>query len=113
MASIHLEDDPDWHDKVKADLEGRFRKLLDVMADDARTLAPVDTGLLKKSINSEVVDETTGIVRAGVYYAPYVEEGHRVAYRGADGQKHYTGEVVPPQPFLKPSLFRKRDLDLE
>lgn len=103
-------ENPDWKDHIKAESQRILHKVVDDVRDDAKIIAPVDTGLLKQSIGSEYVSEILGIVRANVHYAPYVEEGHRVAYRGADGQTHFTGDVVPPQPFMRPALYKQRDL---
>lgn len=107
--TVYIED-PDWEEHLEAEKQRIFHKVVNDIRDDAKVLAPVDTGKLKQSIDSEFPEDDLGIVRANVYYAPYVEEGHRVAYRGADGQTHYTGEVVPPQPFMRPALYRRRDL---
>jgi hypothetical protein len=108
---MELVAEPGWDDEI--DLLG-VRILGDVandIADDARAVCPVDTGALLQSIGSSMaVAGDAAYVEAGADYASAVEEGHRVAYRGADGFVHYTGGVVPAQPFLRPSLYRERQL---
>lgn len=63
------------------------------METNAKNLAPVDTGHLKRSINSKIVDSSasiTGEVSTGtVEYAPYVEFGT---------------SKQSPQPFMTPSF---------
>jgi phage gpG-like protein len=99
--------DPDWHSHVETAAQDWFRRIVGEVESDAKALAPVDTGALRASISSEISGDTARI-GSNLDYSLYVEEGHRVAYRGADGTTHYTGEVVPPEPFLKPALYRKR-----
>jgi phage gpG-like protein len=103
---VEYREEPGWHDHV-APVRDWFAKIVSDIKADATVLAPVDTGALKASIKSEISGDTARI-GTNLDYAPYVEEGHRVAYRGADGTTHYTGEVVPPQSFLRPALYRKR-----
>lgn len=98
---------PDWRERVAADVRALLEQVTGEVLVDAKALAPVDTGKLRDSLSSEV-EGMTGRVGTDLNYALYVEEGHRVAYRGADGETHFTGDVVPPQPFLRPALFRRR-----
>jgi hypothetical protein len=104
---MRYEENPGWHDEFEPDKDRWFGDLVLDIGVDAEAIAPVDTGHLKQSVYAEVNGDT-GIVGAKAHYALYVEEGHRIAYRGADGEIHYTGGFVPPQPFLKPALFRGR-----
>lgn len=98
---------PDWRERIAADVRELFGKLVGDVLDDAKRLVPVDTGHLRESLSSEINGDTARI-GSDLNYALYVEEGHRVAYRGADGETHFTGDVVPPQPYLRPALYRKR-----
>ncbi|MEV8610296.1 HK97 gp10 family phage protein [Amycolatopsis sp. NPDC051373] len=111
MVHVVYADEPNWRDKLNGDIQKMFSKVVDDIRDDAIQACPVDTGRLKESIDSTITDDT-GRVAANVYYAVFVERGHRIAYRGSDDEVHYTGGVVPPQPFLGPALFRKRDLSI-
>jgi hypothetical protein len=101
-------EDGDWREKLAVDTRAMFGKLVGEVRADAKALCPVDTGDLRDSIDSEILGETAR-VGSDLDYALYVEEGHRVAYRGADGLTHFTGDVVPPQPFLRPSIYRIRE----
>lgn len=100
-------ENPGWHDEIDGPIRRWFHDLLLDIGTDAEMLAPVRTGALKASIR---VDENgdTGIIGSDLDYSVWVEEGHRVAYRGRDGEVHYTGGVVPPQPYLRPALYRAR-----
>ncbi|WP_328448983.1 HK97 gp10 family phage protein [Amycolatopsis sp. NBC_00438] len=97
----------DWREQISADVRELFGRLVGEVLDDAQRLVPVDTGHLRESLSSEINGDTARI-GSDLNYALYVEEGHRVAYRGADGETVFTGDVVPPQPFLRPALYRRR-----
>lgn len=73
-------------DKQVADIIQRATYAVEA---DAKKRAPVDTGALRNSIQSSFPSAKTGVVSAGVEYAPYVEFG-TIHNR--------------PQPFLLPSL---------
>ena len=70
-------------------------RLADGVADDARRLAPVRTGHLRSSIATGPIEGNTVRVSATADYAAYVELGTR---------------YMAAQPFLKPALYRKRDV---
>jgi len=95
---------PGWRDEFDPVKRGWFEDLVLRIGVTAEAIAPVDTGALRQSIDVEVQGDT-GRIGSNLHYAGYVEEGHRVAYRGSDGETHYTGDVVPPQPFLRPALY--------
>lgn len=98
-----------WHDKLRASqIRPWFEDLVGEVETDARRGAPVDTGALQASISSSIEGDV-GRIGSPLEYAPYVEDGHRVAYRDSEtGETVFTGEVVPPQPYLRPALFRRR-----
>jgi len=67
-----------------------------IVEGQAVTLVPVDTGLLRKSINHRVIDRKgypVGQIGTNVEYAPFQEFGT---------------SKMKPQPFLKPALDQKR-----
>ncbi len=67
-----------------------------IVEGQAVTLAPVDTGLLRKSINHRVIDRKgypVGQIGTNVEYAPFQEFGTT---------------KMKPQPFLLPALNQKR-----
>jgi hypothetical protein len=104
-----FEEAPDWHEKVHGFSRETLSNVVQQVHEMADRIVPVDTGLLKSRLYSQVdVDGMSGVVGDDADYARWVEEGHRVAYRGADGTIHYTGTVVPPQPYLRTSLNSAR-----
>lgn len=98
---------PHWREDIAADVRAWFAELVGGVRTDAKAGCPVDTGNLRDSIDSEILGDT-GRIGTELNYGLYVEEGHRVAYAGPDGETVYTGDVVPPQPFLRPALYRRR-----
>ncbi|MEV4604806.1 HK97 gp10 family phage protein [Amycolatopsis sp. NPDC049253] len=100
-------EEPDWRERIAADVRELFGRLIGDVLDDAKRLVPVDTGHLRESLSSEIRGETARI-GSDLNYALYVEEGHRVGYAGPDGETVFTGDVVPPQPYLRPALYRRR-----
>lgn len=81
---------------------------------DAITMAPVDLGILRSSINGEV-DGLNGVIGTNVKYAPYMEfgtgglvdvpvglEDYAIKFKGA-GIKEVN---IPPHPYLIPA-FKK------
>ncbi|MET8848052.1 HK97 gp10 family phage protein [Amycolatopsis sp. NPDC004625] len=98
----------DWREKIAADVRDLFGRLVGEVLEDAQAMVPVDTGHLRESLSSEIRGETARI-GSDLNYALYVEEGHRVAYRDPHtGETVFTGDIVPPQPYLRPALFRRR-----
>lgn len=96
--------DPNWETHIGELKAEHLAAVVGRVKVAAEAAAPVDTGAMLASVYSEI-DGDTGRVGSPLYYALYVEDGHRVAYRGADGEIHYTGDVVPPQPWLRPALY--------
>ena len=84
----------------------------DKAADYAAALAPVQTGNLKGSMESEVNQQEKAVyIGTAVEYAPYVEFGHHQEvgrYVPAIG-KRLVREFVPAQPFLKPAIENHLD----
>lgn len=81
---------------------------------EATSMAPVDLGILRSSINGEV-DGLNGVVGTNVKYAPYMEfgtgglvdvpeglEDYAIKFKGA-GIKQVN---IPPRPYLIPA-FKK------
>jgi hypothetical protein len=104
-----FEENPEWHNEITEYKREVLADVLGQVYDIADRTAPVDTGHLKSRLyTSTAVDGESGVVGDDADYALWVEEGHRVAYRGADGEVHYTGDVVPPQPYLRVGLNSAR-----
>ena len=89
----------------------------------AAQLAPKDTGALRRSITSEVVQEggeLVGVVFTPLEYAPYVEYGTGLFaesggrkdvpwhYQDDKGEWHSTSGQKP-QPFMRPALNESRE----
>lgn len=100
-------EDPDWRERIAQDMRDLIDRLSGEILADAQAACPVDTGHLRESLKRGI-EGTTARIGTDLNYGLYLEEGHRVAYRGADGGTHFTGDVVPPQPFLRPALYRQR-----
>jgi hypothetical protein len=74
------------------------------IANDARMLAPVDTGRLASSIGHHL-DGHTLIVEATASYAAFVELGH---LNFAWGHFVESNPWVEAQPYLQPALYTAR-----
>ena len=90
-----------------------------IVENQARRDAPVDNGVLRNSIRSEV-EGKQGVVGTNIEYAPYVEFGTGLfavngdgrqtpwSYQDENGEWHTTiGQH--PQPFLGPALEMNRE----
>lgn len=108
MAEVHEEDG--WSAKVMADASRWLDEQIGgAILADMQAGCPVDTSDLLQSLDKGLTDDTT--LRVGsrdVDYSVWVVEGHRVAYRGKDGNTVYTGAVVAPQDFMRAALYRQR-----
>lgn len=116
MANMSFEIKTDNTDAIlKATDEAIYNALQtigDKAADYAAGLAPVQTGNLKGSMESEVNQQEKAVyIGTAVEYAPYVEFGHHQEvgrYVPAIGAR-LVREFVPAQPFLKPAIQNHLD----
>lgn len=60
---------------------------------------PVDTGLLRGSWKQTSATDNSVTIYDNVYYAPFVEKGHRVKIHGK-----FTGKFVPGRYMLKKAI---------
>lgn len=111
-------EDPEWRARIAQDVQSLLGRLSGHVLDNAQRGVPVDTGELHDSLRQST-EGNTARIGSDLNYALYVEEGHRVAYRewitidnaegvevsGPYGPKVFTGDVVPPQPYLRPALY--------
>jgi hypothetical protein len=104
---VEYVEDGGWREKIAEDMRELLARVVGEVLVDAKAACPVDTGHLRDSLDSEIRGDT-GRVGTDLNYGLYVEEGHRVAYAGPEGVTVFTGDVVPPQPYLRPALYRKR-----
>lgn len=90
-----------------------------IVENQARRDAPVDNGVLRNSIRSEV-EGKQGVVGTNIEYAPYVEFGTGLFAVNGDGRQtpwSYQDEMGEwhttigqhPQPFLGPALEMNRE----
>lgn len=103
-------------------LEAAMGKCCALVERSAKQKAPKDTGALRNSIQSEVINDEgniVGVVFTPLEYAPYVEfgtglfaeEGGRKdawAYQDDEGNWHKTSGQKP-QPYLRPALNENRN----
>ena len=109
--------DRDWRTHIDDRKDDLLDRLSAEVLDDAIRGCPVSAdgsngnppGYLRDH-QRRAIDGDTARIGSDVYYSPFVEDGHRIAYRSASGTTVYTGGVVPPQPFLRTALYRKRSL---
>lgn len=111
MTDVDLVMVPDWQEQLAARFDDFAETRLgpDIVKDMKR-LAPVSVdgshgrppGYMRDNIESTVIDHELHIV-AFADYAAAVENGHRVVNQHGD-----TGHYVPPQPFMRPALYKKR-----
>lgn len=100
-------EDPSWRREFAGITQARQDQVTVAVLDDMRAGVPVDTGALLGSLDWERVDDHT--TRAGSRdkdYSVWVEDGHEIVLPG--GVR--TGKIVPPQPYMRPALFRERSL---
>lgn len=90
MSSIRVQISQTGLARIEAEASRVVAKVTDEIAEDARRLAPVDTGALRSSI-AAVPSE--GRVEARSDHAVYVELGTR---------------HMRAQPYLRPAAYRKR-----
>lgn len=97
--------------ELTANLDVYFdARLGPAIAADAYRFCPKDTEDLADSIEHHLEGHKLIVSATGSSerdYAAYVELGHRVAH--GPGMSELGPKVVPPQPFLRASLFVERD----
>lgn len=108
-----FEETPGWHDGINELKAEMLTRVTDKVTETAQRAAPVDTGHLHDSIHAIVdAENDIGYIAADADYALWVEEGHRVAWRNTEGEIVHNGNVVPPEPFLRPALYSATEDDL-
>lgn len=72
------------------------KQAADIVRDDVKERAPVDTGALRDGYYSTQTSDTTAEVRSGddILYADFVESGHHTR----------SGSWVPAQPHFAPAF---------
>ena len=68
------------------DIHEPLTKACLLVESEAKNKVPVDTGALRRSINTKIYD-TYGVVGTNLEYAPYVEFGTGLFASNGDGRK--------------------------
>lgn len=104
----------DFAKKYKEEFVEILTETVQNIETEATTLAPVDLGILKSSINGEI-NGLNGIIGTPVKYAPYLEFGTGGLVDVPEGLEDYAMKFkgagikqvnITPRPFLTPA-FRK------
>ncbi|GAA3230699.1 hypothetical protein GCM10017691_23890 [Pseudonocardia petroleophila] len=90
MSEFKISPDASGMARFQVEVNRAVGRLVEDIADDARALAPVDSGALVTSIRA---DQSTGQVSVGTDHWQYVEYGTK---------------NMRAQPFMRPALFRTR-----
>lgn len=115
----------DYRDEMEKRVKKGVLKTTLAIYNTAVTLAPVDLGYLKESIDYKLTDGGfSGLVSVGADYAIYVEyvtgiyatgpggsRAHKIpwSYKDADGKWHTT-HGMPAQPFWNPAVDAGREV---
>jgi hypothetical protein len=119
----HVDMDPRWVKEAELATSRPLRGVVEDIADDMRHTVPVDTGELHDSIETEYPRVTVGRVKVGTDHWHETEYGSpphvirvrnkKVLHNAETGE--FFGKVVhhpgtPEQPFMRPAVYRQRDL---
>lgn len=107
----------------EAKLTTAIQQCCALVEGSAKTKAPKDTGALKRSITSKVINDG-GEIKGSVYtpleYAPYIEYGTGLfaeksgrtdvpwKYQDEKGEWHTT-KGIKPSPYLRPALLENKN----
>ena len=109
--------DDGWLDRLMPEINDVIVKVSNAICADAKAVCPVDTGDLKRSLHVTNPSPGVGHVGSDLPYCTIVEMGfhgeeHVRAYlrQGHPVKAHTRRVKYPAQPYLRPSLYRTRDL---
>lgn len=114
-SELHFNDG--WYDQLAPVINRTIMKAAVAIRKDAQQVCPVDTGALKESLVA--LNSSPGVARIGSHlpYVAAVELGfHGQEYvrehlrNGRPVRAHVRQGNSPEQPFLRPALYRERDL---
>jgi hypothetical protein len=115
--------DPGWVKQAEIATSRPLHDVVEEIAEDMRHMVPVDKGALHDSIEPDYPDVTTGRVFVSTDHWHETEYGSpphvirarnkKVLHNAETGE--FFGPVVhhpgtPEQPFMRPALYRQRDL---
>lgn len=119
LVEQHLSDDQ---------AKGAMGKVCALVERTAKEKAPKDTGALRRSITSEVIekgDQIIGTIYTPLEYAPYVEYGTGLFAENGNGRSdvpwHYQDDEDKwhstfgqhPQPYMRPALEENKEKILQ
>lgn len=115
--SVELEIDEGWFDQLVPKVNTLIVKTMTEVRKDAQAICPVDTGDLKESLTVVNSAPMQARITSHLPYCAAVECGfHGEEYvrahmrQGHPVRGHIRRGNSPEQPFLRPSLWRERDL---
>ena len=115
--AVELHFETGWEDQLDAMINNVVMSTTNAVCSDAKTICPVDTGDLQASLAPTNPLPKVGRVGSDLAYAATVELGFdgdvnvRAHLRqGHPVRAHVRHARSPEQPYLRPSLYRTRDL---
>jgi HK97 gp10 family phage protein len=84
---------PTFYAEVRERSRHLLEKVASAVAEDARDMAPIDTGKLVSKISHKVLSSKLARIYAKTHYAVYVELGTR---------------YMRAQPYIRPALYQTR-----
>lgn len=115
--ATRIEIEPGWYDQLGPEVNDLVIRVARAIRVDAQTICPVDTGDLKASLVDTNPRPGIGWISSDIPYCLAVEFGfHGEEYvrphlrLGRPVRGHVRRGNSPEQPFLRPSLYRTRDL---
>lgn len=111
----------DFAKKYKEEFVEILTETVQNIETEATTLAPVDLGILKSSINGEI-NGLNGVIGTPVKYAPYMEFGTGGLVDVPEGLEDYAMKFkgagikqvnIPPRPFLTLAFRKHTSIMLE
>lgn len=106
-----------WESQLEPVTNRLVMKVTSAVRDDAKQVCPVDTGDLEESLSALNMGVGVGWVSSHLDYCAAVELGfHGLEYvrahlrLGTPVRAHVRQGNSPEQPFLRPALYRTRDL---
>jgi len=106
-----------WYDQLLPKINTMIMRVTTAVRQDAQTICPVDTGALKASLIETNPEPGVGHVSSHLDYAATVECGfrgnvvvHAHMRQGHPVREHVRKARSPEQPYMRPALYRTRDL---
>jgi len=106
-----------WEDQLDSVINDTIMGVTRAVCADSKSVCPVDTGALQASLAPTNPEPKVGHVGSDLAYCATVELGfdgdvqvHAYLRQGHPVRAHIRHARSPEQPFLRPSLYRTRDL---